>query len=56
MKEKRITRMLAVLLAFMMVFTGVGIGQLGPEEAWANTEIEWAGSMNYNDANNGNSN
>lgn len=52
MKEKRITRMLAVLLAFMMVFTGVGIGQLGPEEAWANTEIEWAGSMNYNAANN----
>ena len=40
MKEKRISRMLEILLAFVMVFTGVGIGQLGPEEAWAAEETE----------------
>lgn len=52
MKGKVLSKVLAVTLAFVMVFTGVGIGQLAPEMAWANTEIEWAGSMNYNDANN----
>lgn len=31
---------MAVTLAFVMVFTGIGIGQLGPEMAWAAEETE----------------
>ena len=52
MKGKVFSKVLAVTLAFLMVFTGVGIGQWGLEEASAATTIEWAGAMNYNAANN----
>lgn len=40
MKEKFFSKLLAVTLAFVMVFTGVGVGQWGPEQAWAETVIE----------------
>ena len=40
MKEKIFSKLLAVTLAFVMVFTGVGVGQWEPEQAWAETVIE----------------
>ena len=40
MKEKFFSKLLAVTLAFVMVFTGIGVGQWGPEQALAETVIE----------------
>ncbi len=36
-KNSSIKKILALTLAFMMVFTGMGIGQWGLEDAWADT-------------------
>ena len=40
MKEKFFSKLLAVTLAFVMVFTGIGVGQWGPEQALAEPVIE----------------
>ena len=40
-KGNSIKKILALTLAFMMVFTGMGIGQWGLEDAWADNESDY---------------
>ena len=53
MKGKRISRMLAILLVFMMVFTlipGTALAEAGSTAG--GTQVEWAGAANCNPENN----
>ena len=53
MKGKRISRMLAILLVFMMVFTLIpGTALAGAGSTAGGTQVEWAGAANCNPENN----